>query len=264
MPFITIDEFSLIKPMLEKGLIDATFISTLRNLSLNGKACFVYAGTYDIKDLPKEEKYGIIGQMNNTKQLRVNEISETAANELIDAWDSLNFTDEAKRYIRILSGCVPYWIQWICLDCGKYAVKKKKTWLGYKEVDDVVRILTGESFPSSNTTGASMDEANFQNNQFTPGEVAEHQVITCIAFINREGSLIKRGVSIDELTRLWDKYNVPQEKRIKMVGAIQKLVERKILESFQDETRVAYRFYVDLFRRWWYVHHRDLNLEFSL
>ena len=31
-----------------------------------------------------------------------------------------------------------------------------------------------------------------------------------------------------------------------------------------DEGREVYRLSVDLFRRWWFVHHRDLDLEFSL
>ena len=45
IPLVTIDEFSFVRLMLKEGLIDATFISTLRNLALTGKACFVYSGT---------------------------------------------------------------------------------------------------------------------------------------------------------------------------------------------------------------------------
>ena len=264
IPLITIDEFSIIKPMLKEGLVDATFISELRDLALKGKACFVYAGTYDIKELPKEKEFGIEGQMTNTQSMPINEIEQVYADELIDACESIVFVEKAKAYIRSLSGCVPYWIQWICLDCGKYAVAHKKRHLGYRDVDHVVKVLTGEEQPSKMDTWEAMDETNFQNNQFSPKNIAEQQLISCIAFLVRESTQIERGVSMDELTRLWDKYNVPSDKRINMTRALKNLEEKRVIRQFTDETREVYRLNVDLFRRWWFMHHRDLALEFSL
>ena len=264
IPLITIDEFSIIKPMLREGLVDATFISELRDLALKGKACFVYAGTYDIKELPKEKEFGIEGQMTNTRSMPINEIEQVYADELIDACKSIVFVEKAKAYIRSLSGCVPYWIQWICLDCGKYAVAHKKRHLGYRDVNHVVKILTGEEQPSKMDTWEALDETNFQNNQFSPKNIAEQQLISCIAFLVRESTQIERGVSMDELTRLWNKYNVPSDKRLNMTRALKSLEEKKVIRQFTDETREVYRLNVDLFRRWWYMHHRDLALEFSL
>ena len=264
VPLITIDEFSNIRPMLKEGLVDATFISELRNLALKGKACFVYAGTYDIKELPKEKEFGIEGQMTNTRSMHINEIEQVYADELIDACESIVFVDKAKAYIRSLSGCVPYWIQWICLDCGKYAVAHKKRHLGYRDVDYVVKILTGEQQPSKIDTWDVMDETNFHNNQISPDNIAEHQLISCISYLVRESTQIERGVSLDELTRLWDKYSVPSDKRINMTRALKNLEEKRVIRQFTDETREVYRLNVDLFRRWWYIHHRDLALEFSL
>ena len=264
IPLITIDEFSNIKPMLKEGLVDATFISELRDLALKGKACFVYAGTYDIKELPKEKEFGIEGQMTNTLSMPINEIKQVYADELIDACESIVFVEKAKAYIRSLSGCVPYWIQWICLDCGKYAVAHKKRHLGYRDVDHVVKVLTGEEQPSKMDTWEAMDETNFHNNQISPKNIAEHQLISCISYLIRESTQIERGVSMDELTRLWDKYNVPSDKRLNMTRALKNLEEKKVVRQFTDETREVYRLNVDLFRRWWYMHHRDLALEFSL
>ena len=264
IPLITIDEFSNIKPMLIEGLVDATFISDLRDLALKGKACFVYAGTYDIKELPKEKEFGIEGQMTNTRSMPINEIELVYADELIDACESIVFVEKAKAYIRSLSGCVPYWIQWICLDCGKYAVAHKKRHLGYRDVDHVVKVLTGEEQPSKMDTWEAMDETNFHNNQISPNNIAEHQLISCISYLIRESTQIERGVSMDELTRLWDKYNVPSDKRLNMTRALKNLEEKRVIRQFTDETREVYRLNVDLFRRWWYMHHRDLALEFSL
>lgn len=263
IPFITIDEFSFVRLMLKEGLIDATFVSTLRNLALAGKACFVYSGTYDIKELPKEKEY-IAGQMNNTLPMPINQIDDQYANELIDACPRLIFDDRAKAYIRALSGCVPYWIQWICLACGKYAVANKHRHLGFNEVNEVVKVLTGEAQPGKKDTWESMDETNFHNNQIDPENIAEHQLISSISYLNRESTQIERGISMDELKRLWDKYSVSEEKRLNMTRSLASLKDKKILHSFTDEGREVYRLNVDLFRRWWFVHHRDLDLEFSL
>ena len=263
IPLVTIDEFSFVRLMLKEGLIDATFISTLRNLALAGKACFVYSGTYDIKELPKEKEY-IAGQMNNTLPMPINQIEEQYANELIDACPKIIFDERAKVYIRALSGCVPYWIQWICLACGKYAIASKHRHLGFNEVNDVVRVLTGEVQPGKRDTWESLDETNFHNNQIDPENIAEHQLISSIAYLNRESTQIERGISMDELKCLWDKYSVNEERRLSMTRALASLKDKKILYSFTDEGREVYCLSVDLFRRWWYVHHRDLDLEFSL
>lgn len=163
-----------------------------------------------------------------------------------------------------MSGCVPYWIQWICLACGKYAVASKHRHLGFNEVNDVVRVLTGEVQPGKGDTWESLDETNFHNNQIDPENIAEHQLISSISYLNRESTQIERGISMDELKRLWDKYSVNEERRLNMTRALVSLKDKKILYSFTDEGREVYRLSVDLFRRWWFVHHRDLDLEFSL
>lgn len=202
--------------------------------------------------------------MNNTLPMPINEIEEQYANELIDACPKIIFDERAKTYIRALSGCVPYWIQWICLACGKYAVARKHRHLGFNEVNDVVRVLTGEVQPGKGDTWESLDETNFHNNQVDPENIAEHQLISSISYLNRESTQIERGISMDELKRLWDKYSVNEERRLNMTRALASLKDKKILYSFTDEGREVYRLSVDLFRRWWFVHHKDLDLEFSL
>lgn len=263
IPLITIDEFSYIRKMLEEGLVDATFIKNLRDLALEGKACFVYAGTYDIKDLPKEKDFGLAGVMNNTTPMHINEIEPQYANELIDACPYIFFDKRAKDYIRALSGCVPWWIQWICLGCGKYALAKGHCHLGYKEVNDVVKVLTEEVEPAKNDTWADLKiaEENFDGNQIDINNIAEQKLITCISYLIRESTQIERGVSMDELKRLWDQYNVNEDTKNAMVMALSGLEKRKIIRQFRDEEREVYRLNVDLFRRWWYAHHRDLNKE---
>lgn len=240
IPLITIDEFSFVRLMLKEGLLDATFVSTLRTLALTGKACFIYSGTYDIKDLPKEKEY-IAGQMNNTLPMHINQIDEIYANELIDACPKIIFDDKAKAYIRALSGCVPYWIQWICLACGKYAVKRHHRHLGFNEVNYVVNVLTGENLPGKFDTWESLDETNFHDNQIDPNNIAEHQLISSISYLNRESTQIERGISMDELKRLWDKYSVNAETRLNMTRALASLKDKKffILSLMKAEKYIA-------------------------
>lgn len=266
MPFITIDEFSNVKEYFEDGelrrLLNASFLSTLRDLALEGKACFIYAGTYDIKELPRNPKYGLTGQLNNTQELQLNAISEQDADELIDVWPALHFGSKAKELIRRLSGCIPYWIQWICLNCGRYAAYHGYHWLDFDEVEDIAAILTGEKDGDSQIDWILLKKMSFQNNQFTPDADAEHALFTSIAYINRDKKHA-RGVSSEELEMLWTKYNVSTEFQKEMLREIENLCEKKVLEKYQDETRQVYRFYVDLFRRWWYINNRDLTVSFA-
>lgn len=265
VPLITIDEFSYIRNMLKTKLLDATFISTLRNLALTGKACFVYAGTYDIKDLPKEKEYGIVGQMNNTTPMHINEIDDIYANELIDACPQILFDDRVKTYIRTMSGCIPYWIQWICKDCGKYAVAHKKKHLGLRDVSHVVDVLSGSIKPDTLDCWQALDEENFQNNQITPDNVEEQQLITSMAYLLKDSApMMERGISMDELKQLWEQYSVPSDKILKMAKALTTLEERKVLKSFTDENREVYKFRVELFRCFWYNHHKDINKILTL
>lgn len=266
MPFITIDEFSNVKEYFEDGelrrLLNASFLSTLRDLALEGKACFIYAGTYDIKELPRNPKYGLTGQLNNTQELQLNAISEQDADELIDVWTSLHFGTKAKELIRRLSGCIPYWIQWICLNCGRYAAYHGYHWLDFDEVEDIAAILTGEKNGDPQIDWILLKKMSFQNNQFTPNADAEHALFTSIAYLNRDKKYA-RGISSDELEMLWTKYNVSMDFQKQMLREIENLCEKKVLEKYQDETRQVYRFYVDLFRRWWYINNRDLTVSFA-
>ena len=128
----------------------------------------------------------------------------------------------------------------------------------------MVNVLTGENLPGKFDTWESLDETNFHDNQIDPNNIAEHQLISSISYLNRESTQIDRGISMDELKRLWDKYSVNAETRLNMTRALASLKDKKILHPFTDEGREVYRLNVDLFRRWWFVHHKDLDLEFSL
>lgn len=265
-PFITIDEFSNVKDGIEDGMLNAAFLGVLRDLALTGKASFIYAGTYDIKDLPKDPKYGYTGQLAHTRKMPINAIKEKYADELIDASDKLHFENEAKSYIRYLSGCVPYWIQWICLNCGKYAIIQQKHFLGVHDVDEVVKIMTGEARDEDEKyTWERLDEINFQNNQVMTdgGKQAEEALISSIAYLNRNNLRHARGISTKELDILWDNNHVSKTFQGEMMNAIKRMKERSTLIEETEDGRLVYRLSVDLFRRCWYVNHKNISTELA-
>lgn len=269
MPFFAVDEFSNVRLFLDDGgFLNSSFLSILRDLSLEGKACFIYAGTYDIEELPRNKEYGITGQLVHTRPLEINSISDEAADLLIDSWEELEFEPRAKEYIKNLSGRVPYWIQWICLDCGKYAINNNYHHLGYSEVNKVVQVLTGEVSPAGDKTitWEKIDITNFQQNQYMPGENedAECAVISCISYINRNNFETARGVSIKDMKNLWDNFYVSVGFQKKMLDSIRRMVVRRTLSEYTDEDRVVYKLNVDLFRRYWYAKYPNISAFLTL
>src|SRR5690606_21772357 len=78
-PIFFIDELSYIKDLMDRKVIGPGFLAALREYSLSGLASFIFAGTYDIKKLISEEKYGITGQFVHAIEYQVDNISEEAA-----------------------------------------------------------------------------------------------------------------------------------------------------------------------------------------
>jgi len=263
-PLFLVDEFSFIKTLINENIVNAAFLHTLRQYSLNELASFIFAGTYDIKSLIKDPKYGITGQLVNAIEEQINEIDDKYAKELIEVMgDKLKFTPEAISHIQFLSGNVPYFIQIICKYCGYYAVENKRQYIGYPELEKVVKILTGRDEASTNSLVRNLSENIFQNNQYSPADSSEVNVlISSIVYFNKDKINDPRGVGFGELQRLWADKGV-NAFRPKLADAISLLIDKKILIQEEDEGLPVYRFAVDLFRRWWTVHHPDINLEIT-
>lgn len=261
-PMFLVDEFSYIKVMMDNNVVNPAFLHTLRQLSLQGLASFIYAGTYDIKALLKDSKYGITGQLVNAVEEQISEIDKQSAEELIGVLgDKLKFTPDAIEHIHKLSGDVPYFVQMICKYCGLYAVEKKRSIIGYPELEYIIKILTGESEMNPNSMVKTLPENVFQNNMFSPADPIEvHVLISSIAYYNRDNKENPRGVGIVELQELWAKKDIAAF-RPKLAESIELLCQKKVLIQKEDEGLPVYIISVDLFRRWWAVHYPDINLQ---
>lgn len=260
-PLILVDEFSYVKNLIDSGIVNNAFLHTLRQYSLEGLASFLYAGTYDIKALIKDPKYGITGQLVNAISKQVNEIKPKDAEELMNVMsDQLRFTDEAVQHIHKLSGDIPYFIQIICKHCGYYASDFKRSVIGYPELEKVVEILTGEEKPYPKTLVAPLTEYTFQNNQYSPQDPPEiGALISSIVYYNQGDKLNPRGVSSDEIESLWVQKGIMDKQ--KLFNAFQLLMEKRVLVCKDDDGQPVYSLSVDLFRRWWAVAHPDFNLD---
>ncbi len=260
-PIFFIDEFSFIKTLIDDGTINSAFLHNLRQFSLNELASFVFAGTYDIKTLIRDERYGITGQLVNAIEEQINDINEEAAEELIEVIDDkLSFTPEAIEHIKFLSGRVPYFIQIICKYCGYYASENKRRVIGFPEVEKVIKILIGENPSSSKSLVKKLPENIFQNNQFSPTDPKEVAVlISSIVHFNKNRVTDPRGVGFNELQKLWSDTKISAFRPM-LADAINLLKEKKIIIQQEDEGIPVYNLSVDLFRRWWANHHPDINL----
>ncbi len=262
-PLFLIDEFSYIKDLIENDIVNKAFLHSLRQFSLDGLASFLYAGTYDIKSLLKDSQYGFTGALVTAHDEQIDKIDDASAEKLMDVMkDSIWFTDEAKAAIHTLSGNIPYFIQILCKNCGYYAVENKRKYIGYPELRHVVDILVGKDAPAAGSMVLGLPENKFQNNQYSPLDPPEVSALfSSIVHFNR-GQQTARGVSLEELVRLWGEHNV-QAYHQKLSNAIGILLEKKVLFEYTDEGKQVYKLAVDLFRQWWDIHHQDINRELS-
>jgi hypothetical protein len=265
-PFITMDEFSYLKNLMQlpKQRLRPAFLHELRQYSFNGLASFMYVGTYDIKDLITSKEYGITGQLTHCIDYQLNEIDEVSARELMDVLgDKLRFTDDAKDLISFLSGNVPYFIQIICKNCGFYAVEHKRGHIGFPELEQVMDVLLGEIDEDDDSELKKLTINPFEDNQYSATDPIEvHAVISSISYLNKDNKHNPRGIGIGELEKLWADYGV-KDYRPRIGEAIALLMEKKILEQYEDEGVPVYRIVVDLFRRWWGIQYPDISLALS-
>lgn len=267
-PFITMDEFSHMKTLIKYGKLTSAFLHTLRKYAFDGLASFMYIGTYDINDLMNDKKYGITGQLTHCINYQLNEIDELPAKELIAVLgDKLIFTEDAQNYICKLSGRVPYFIQIICQNCGKYAVEKKRRFIGYPELLEVVKILTGETEVYDDDSELQRLTINtFEDNQYSANDpIFVLALVASISYLNRDcdqNNVPPKGIRIDELERLWIDYGIKNAKYY--IGeAINILKAKRIIEQNNDDLFPTYTIIVDLYRRWCKVEYPDINLVLS-
>lgn len=255
-PVFQIDEFSHFSRLHDFNLLGRAFLSTMRQLVLNGDAALVVAGTYDVLAMVQNPAYGITGQFANMTSLMVTRIKPEAARELVNIWDKVTFTKDACELILRLTDNRPYYIQYLCRECAKYAQNKKRNHLGSPEVNEVARMLTDGATPNSPVT--KLDAPFFKDNLIFYEGPACRVYPAVISLIAMEGNKETGFMSYKDMVNVWDKRGL---NKTELVDALDALKDREVIEPYIDDGMEGYRLRVELFRRWWLKEHPALSKE---
>lgn len=263
-PVFLVDEFSYYRTLVDSRRIDASFLAAIRTFAIDGQASFFFAGTYDLRKLIADPSYGITGQFVNAREIKVSQIDQDSAIELIRAMEpKLRFTDEAIEQILDLSHRIPYFVQILCRYCAMYAVGTRRTIIGYPELESVVQVLTGETKAIEREAVPPLAAGAFMNNMDSKSDPVEFQaLLSTICELNR-GYSQSRCITYSEIQETWHRAGV-RYFQAKLATAIRELCDREVLLASEDEGMPAYRISVDLFRRWWANEHRYLNVELDV
>ncbi len=263
LPLFLVDEFSYMKELLEKKSIGRSFLHDLRQKSINREACFIYAGTYDIKELIRDPKFGTAGQLVNSIEKHISAIEKGPAEQLISILgDDLLFTKEAINEIHNLSGDIPYFIQMICLNCAHFAEDSQRVSIGKPELDYVVDVLTHKrSNINKRSYVTDINETTFQGNLIDPKQKYEGMVYSCLIKLGTDEYGNYHEVSNKELRRVWEKNNFSDNIQ-DLNNELSLLYDKGIVVKSEDGPDVIrYKIAIDLFRKWWSVNHKQDILE---
>ncbi len=265
-PLFMFDEFSYMQDIINDGYINSAFLQYMRTISADKDlVSFIFAGTYDIKQLIRDPKYNISGAFTYLKEpdKPIFEISHEAAEELINMMQGkLDFSTAAKREMHRLTGDVPFWIQKLCLNCATYAIENNKPDIGLQDLNTVVSKMTGEPCKLKKTDIPSLNIGTFKNTQILDTDTEEiNIVLTSISHLMKNADM-SNGVSYDQIKVLWIDNNVDILK-YNIKDALISLCERKTLVYEDYENIRYYRYSIDLFRRWWLHEHIEFELELS-
>ena len=256
-PMIFVDEYSYMRDLIagqnKTWNLGVGFAQTLRDYSFNRKASFIYAGTYDVRDLVKDERYGCLGgAYTGYIQRHVSGIDKESAEELMRVMEpDVQFTGEALGFLHTLSGDVPFFVQMICMNCAKYAIANHRRIIGFPELQYVADILTSHQKSSKkNYIVTPLSDTDFIGNLLDPTQKYEQLFYSCIVKLAIVRNNITDYVSLSDISSIW-KLNSLSDSEQDMKNARDALLEKQILEKMVDEDEVYYKIKVDLFRRWW-------------
>lgn len=256
-PMIFVDEYSYMRDLIagsnKTWNLGVGFAQTLRDYSFNRKASFIYAGTYDVRDLVKDDRYGCLGgAYTGYIQRHVSGIDREPAEELMRVMEpDIQFTGEALNFLHVLSGDVPFFVQMICMNCAKYAIANHRRIIGLPELQYVADILTSHQKPTrKNYIVTPLSDMDFMGNLLNPTNLYEQLFYSCIVKLAIVRNNVTDYVSQTDISFIW-KLNQLSENEQEMKNARDTLLEKQILEKIVDEDEVYFKIKVDLFRRWW-------------
>ncbi|WP_460359125.1 hypothetical protein [Mycobacterium sp. ZZG] len=257
---VMIDEFTQFAELASRQLMSSAFLSMIRAQAFGGDASFVLVGAFGLRSMLHDPAFGDAGQLVNVVERRIGRIDREATVELIGAMgDQLTFTQPAIEEIVRLSGCVPYFVQWICRECAFYALHANRNMLGAADITLVANALVSpDAAEVTRLHIQGMNETAFLNNMYNPTDPLEIRLVTSVLCNITKDEHIAHPVSAAEIISRIGQMDESRTRRIN--SAIATLVDRGIIEERNLMGEAAYVFGVDLFRRFWLANH---NLDLT-
>ncbi len=262
-PIFLIDEFSYYKELNKTGKVDASFIANFRQISYSNLACFVYAGTYNLRRLVSDPTMSITGQFANTIEFEIGQIDVESAIELILAFgEKVKFEEDAVHQILQLSNRIPYFIQIICKNVAFYCYENRINRVNSNILEEVVKILVGDKPKKRGSYIQKISDGAFGNNQYDPTDTKGMVLLSSICFLRQESEFID-GVGYSEIATLWANNGLKNPNQI-LHETMEDLIEKGILLKKNNKDFPVYNIGVDLFRRWWQNEKSsDIKMEVS-
>jgi hypothetical protein len=264
-PIFLVDEFTYYKDLMKSGKIDASFVANFRQLAYSNLACFIYAGTYNLRRLVSDPDMSITGQFTNTIEVSIGQIDLDPAVELTMSFgNKVVFTEDAIKQILLLSNSIPYFIQIICKNAAFYCYENKINNIDYNCLEEVVKILVGEKPKMRGSHILKISEGAFGNNQYDPTDANGMVLLSSICHLSKDGNE-KNEVGYGEIANLWVSNGIKSPNAI-LNETMQDLKEKGIVvQSNNGNNSIPqYKIGVDLFRRWWTNEKSsDIQMEIS-
>lgn len=267
-PLFFFDEFTYIMQLLDKGTLEPSIFAAFRDYATSKYSSFIFAGTYRLRELLTSEKFGSTAQFANTNIKEVADISIRDCIKLINVWDRLKFDDDSISMIVRLSGRIPYFIQVICSECGRYALENNMERLDKNSLISVIGAMIGIIPIPEDSNIELLSDAIFSGNQIDAKDTSDIKcLITTVAilqtdFSDHENAIANpKSISFTQMVEVWNKHGISNSNR-RVSEALDSLKKRQIiLPSEDNDIDPKYILSVDLFRIYLAYKFPDLTLE---
>ncbi len=231
---IMIDEIDILIDKVERGVLSTDVFNFMRGLMQHSqKIAFIFTGAFKLREMLKDSKsilFNIalpykISYLNRNEGLAL--IMEPVAEHLF-------YHDLVQKKILDVSGCHPYFIQYICDSLVKLAQRKQKNFVDLPDLDLVLSDVIQDN------------AAVLQNAVYAPLSEAEQKVLAALANVTDDYRIL---VPPDVVAKMLDKYKLSLAKE-DLLGALRSLRERDLVDEQRVGQSLQYGFRMGLIRMW--------------
>jgi hypothetical protein len=228
---LMIDEFDILIERVEQKEFDSTVYCLMRQLIENvGNVSFVFAGSYQLGRAVRESKSVLFA---TARDFTVSQLDVHAARSLVTTplEGLVHFEELAVDRILQLTGCHPYYIQWLCGQLVDRAMRERKNHI---ELDDVNEVADSEMAWAA----TSLCALNYELSR------PEQAALAALAFSTDDW---QPSAPLSDLSGTLARYEIPD---LDLVCALRRLEDRDLVAVRREGQQVCYTIKVGLMRQW--------------